>query len=165
MKKTIMVDNQEFEIDVKENKNHYEVEVDGETFIIDISNSRYNGFNSVLINGQSIQTNCQMVKEGNYQLTIGHHIHEVMFREAMIEAADSDDESVITAPMPGLVVEVKIALNDKVEKGQTLIILEAMKLFNEITAKADGIVSELHVKQNDTVSIGQKIIVIESEES
>ena len=164
MKKTIMVDNQEFEVEVTEEKDRLLVDVDGELHTIDISATRYNGFSSMLVDGQSLQVNCRRVKDGDYLLTIGHNVHEVMFREAMIEAAMDEGEAVITAPMPGLVSEVKVALNDKVTKGQPLVILEAMKMFNEITAKTDGIVAELPVVQGDTVSIGQKLVVIESEQ-
>ncbi|MBN2543588.1 biotin/lipoyl-binding protein [bacterium] len=121
------------------------------------------GFSSVLINDESIQVNCRMVKEGDYLLTIGHNVYEVMFQEAMIGTAMEDEGAVITAPMPGLVAELHVALNDVVKKGQPLLILEAMKMQNELNAKSDGVVKELLVAKGDTVGIGQKLVVVEAE--
>jgi len=162
MKKKIMVDGKEFEIEVRGEKNHFRVDVNGEAHYIDIAPTKFNGFSSILVDGYSLQVNCRRIKEGDYLLTIGHNVHEVMFREAMIEATMEEGEAIITSPMPGLVADVKVSPNDEVKQGQQLLILEAMKMFNEITAKADGKVAEVLVKKGDTVSIGQKLIVIES---
>ena len=158
-----MVDKKEFEVEVNEQKGYFEVEIDGKAHRIELSDLLMNGFSSVLIDGQSLQVNCTKVKDGDYLLTIGHNSHEVMFREAMIEAATEEGEAVIEAAMPGLVAELNVALGDEVTAGQALLILEAMKMQNEITAKTDGVVAELHVAQGDTVSLGQKLIVIEAE--
>ncbi len=161
MKKTITVDEQKFEVEVTDSKGYFEVVVDGEPHRIEMSDMRMNGFNLVLVDGRSLQVNCRMVKDGDYLLTIGHDTHEVLFQEAMIEAAATAGGAIINAPMPGLVAELKIAEGDEVQVGQSLLILEAMKMQNEITAKTDGVVAELHVAQGDIVSIGQKMIVIE----
>jgi biotin carboxyl carrier protein len=66
----------------------------------------------------------------------------------------------LTAQMPGQVTDVVVAEGDAVESGQTLLIMEAMKMEIRVTAPADGIVKQLHVQKGDTVDRGQQLIEI-----
>jgi len=66
----------------------------------------------------------------------------------------------IVAPMPGKVVDVKVSKGDMVRKGQAVIVVEAMKMQNELPSAIDGKVEEIAVKAGDTVESGQKLIVI-----
>lgn len=68
------------------------------------------------------------------------------------------------APMPGQIVEVFVAEGDEVTAGQKLLILEAMKMQQEITAAFDGIVEKLPVSKGDQVSDGQLLIHVEPKE-
>lgn len=158
-----MVNGQEFKVEVQGDKGRFTVEVNGEKHLLDLSPSRMNGFNSVLLDNLSLQVNCRKKKEGNYLLSIGHDVYEVMFREAMIEAAVSEGEATIKAPMPGLVAELNVKVGDKVIKDQPLLILEAMKMQNEIAAQRDGVVTEVLVNKGDVVGIDQKLLVVEGE--
>ncbi len=67
----------------------------------------------------------------------------------------------IYPPMPGTITEVHVDIGDAVEKGQTVCILEAMKMFNEMKAPADGTVKELHVKEGSKVTPSDLLAVIE----
>jgi glutaconyl-CoA/methylmalonyl-CoA decarboxylase subunit gamma len=64
----------------------------------------------------------------------------------------------INAPMPGSIVKVIVKKGDAVKKGQSLLILEAMKMENEITAPSDGKVSDIKVIKGDCVNLGQTLI-------
>ena len=66
----------------------------------------------------------------------------------------------ITSPMPGSILDVKVNVGDKVKYGQTLAILEAMKMENDIPATADGEVAEIKVKKGDIVESEAVLIVI-----
>lgn len=66
----------------------------------------------------------------------------------------------ISAPMPGKVLEVKCKAGDAVKAGDVLLILEAMKMQNEIMAPADGTVSDVRVSAGQTVSTGDVMIVM-----
>ncbi|OAT81375.1 biotin/lipoyl-containing protein [Desulfotomaculum copahuensis] len=66
----------------------------------------------------------------------------------------------VTAPMPGNINAVKVKPGDPVKAGDVLLILEAMKMENEIPAPVDGTVKEVAVKQGQTVQNGELLVVI-----
>ena len=68
----------------------------------------------------------------------------------------------VIAPMPGTVLQVNVSTGDKVTKGQTLLVLEAMKMENEIMAPADGVVQEVNITQGVSVNAGDTLIVLSS---
>lgn len=66
----------------------------------------------------------------------------------------------ITCPMSGSIWEVKVNVGDKVKYGETLIVLEAMKMENDIPATVDGTVAEIRVKKGDVVDTDAVLVVI-----
>lgn len=67
----------------------------------------------------------------------------------------------VTAPMPGTILDVKVGVGDKVESGQVVLILEAMKMENEIVAPAAGTVKAVHVSREAAVNPGDILITFE----
>ena len=67
----------------------------------------------------------------------------------------------VNAPMPGTILSVNVKVGDAVKKGDVLVILEAMKMENEIMAPVDGTVTFVGVNQGATVESGSAICVIE----
>gem|GEM_PF-3144015 len=65
---------------------------------------------------------------------------------------------VVTAPLPGMVVEVRAEPGRWVRKGETLVVIDAMKMENEITAPHEGVVEEVLVKDGETVNAGQALV-------
>jgi acetyl-CoA/propionyl-CoA carboxylase biotin carboxyl carrier protein len=63
--------------------------------------------------------------------------------------------------MQGTIVKVLVAVGDKVEVGQTICLLEAMKMENAVAAEKDGVVKELRVGAGDSVGAGDVVAVIE----
>ncbi len=66
----------------------------------------------------------------------------------------------ITAPIPGKIVSLKAEEGDPVEAYQTLVVLSAMKMENELKAPADGILSKVHVKEGDVVKEGAVLVEV-----
>ncbi len=66
----------------------------------------------------------------------------------------------VTAPLPGTITEVKVAVGDTVKTGDTVVILEAMKMQNNIEAECDGTITAVSVHQGDTVLEGSTLVVI-----
>jgi biotin carboxyl carrier protein len=68
--------------------------------------------------------------------------------------------SVVKAPLPGLVVDVKVREGEKVKAGQIIVVMEAMKMENQIQATADGTVKRILVKKGDNVAEGNAMVEI-----
>lgn len=79
--------------------------------------------------------------------------------------ADKGNPSHIGAQMPGTVIDVKVAENETVEAGQSLIITEAMKMETTVQAPFKGIVKAIHVQNNDGIETGDLLIEIEREDA
>lgn len=78
-----------------------------------------------------------------------------------LRAHAGDASAQIVAPMPGKVVRVLVEAGAKVEAGQGLIVVEAMKMQNEMKAPRDGIVKTLHAKAGANVNAGDVLAVVE----
>jgi biotin carboxyl carrier protein len=76
-------------------------------------------------------------------------------------AADTQCRVSIAAAMPGKIVRVLVAVGDEVAAGQGIIVVEAMKMQNELKAPRDGRVTAIDVKENDSVNAGAVLAVIE----
>ena len=84
-----------------------------------------------------------------------------------IEAHKAAQEAVpagvtaIKAPLPGTVIDIKVAVGDTVKKGQTIVILEAMKMENNIDSERDGKITAIKVNKGDSVMEGSVLVTIE----
>ncbi len=97
--------------------------------------------------------------DGLYLQTAGHHLH--VSRAQPWATTDATSTGALTAPMPGLLVALNVAAGDPVQKGETLAVLEAMKMQHQLTAAADGVVAALHVEAGQQLSKGALILTME----
>jgi biotin carboxyl carrier protein len=70
----------------------------------------------------------------------------------------------LTAPMPGLVIKIDVEEEERVERGQGLVVIEAMKMENELKAMAAGRVVEVRVAPGQAVDKGETLLIIEPDE-
>ncbi|MFI5296857.1 MAG: acetyl-CoA carboxylase biotin carboxyl carrier protein subunit [Polyangiales bacterium] len=70
----------------------------------------------------------------------------------------SGGDKVVQAPMPGRIVKVLVEVGDTVAQGQGLVVVEAMKMENELRAKGPGTVAAIHVKAGETIEAGTKLL-------
>lgn len=70
-------------------------------------------------------------------------------------------KNTIQSPLPGIILDIRCKIGDTVKKGQTLMILEAMKMENNILANGNGKVTEILIQKGDSVLEGADLVVIE----
>lgn len=107
----------------------------------------------------------------NYEITVNGKVYQVSVKEIDEElvknkekepksSVDQVEGVTITAPMPGRILSVKVQENQSVKAGETVCILEAMKMENEIVAPVDGVVSQIKAQSNQSVEAGEVLILI-----
>ena len=74
------------------------------------------------------------------------------------------DPSVIVAPMPGKIIKVQVQGNSRVTIGQTLVVMEAMKMEYTLKASADGIVEEINCSAGEQVALGATLVKLKMDE-
>lgn len=79
---------------------------------------------------------------------------------AAAPAASAAGGDAVTSPMPGNILKVMVKAGDSVKRGQVLLILEAMKMENEIVAPKDGVVQAVNVNEGNTVDTGASLVVL-----
>ena len=77
-----------------------------------------------------------------------------------VQPSASAEGTQVVSPMQGTILRIDVAVGDHVKKGQILMILEAMKLENEILAAQDGVVKEIKVTKGQTVNSKQVLLIL-----
>ncbi len=142
-----------------------EVCVGGKTVSVDLAGIRGTDVSTLLMDGTSHRVVAR--RDGrNWVVDVGgcHEVAEVIdermavIREMTGGPEASNGAQAIRAPMPGLIVRVEVDESDRVEPGQGLVIIEAMKMENELRAEAPARVERIHVSHGDAVEKGQLLI-------
>ncbi len=81
-------------------------------------------------------------------------------RSSAAPAASAAAGNKVTSPLPGTVLDVFVNVGDQVKSGQTVVLLEAMKMENNIEADCDGVVKAVNVRKGDSVLEGDTLVVI-----
>ena len=106
---------------------------------------------------------------GAIVVTIHGQRHRVLVRSPLEKtlrevrhAGPATSGEVIESPIPGLVVALKVKPGDTVAPGQAVVVVEAMKMQNELTAERGGIVEAVHVAERQTVESGAKLVTLKA---
>jgi biotin carboxyl carrier protein len=95
------------------------------------------------------------------------HDSQVVIRDArqrrqhQAAGGASDGRTIVRSPMPGKIVKVMVAPGDAVTAGQGVVIVEAMKMENELRSQGAGVVKDVKVKAGDTVEGNAELVIIE----
>ncbi len=112
-------------------------------------------FQLTMNDGRSVVGRLVSAAKGTRVLTTGEHRLEVQAiseRDAwMGDGAMGQDSGEVTVSMPGKVIKALVAIGDEVEQGQPVLIIEAMKMENEVKAGRAGVVSAIHVEAGQSV--------------
>ena len=96
----------------------------------------------------------------NLIVTVNGVAYNVTVEEGTGAPAGAAGAVSVTAPMPGNILDVKVKAGDSVKAGDTLLILEAMKMENEISAPQDGTIASVNVRKGDVVNSGDLLITM-----
>lgn len=106
------------------------------------------------------------VKSGHANVTVNGESYAVeieQFDPAASPAAtplSASGSSSIIAPIPGVILDITVQVGEKVEEGQTVVIIEAMKMENNLVSNIDGIIREIRVQKGAKVKTGDIIMII-----
>jgi biotin carboxyl carrier protein len=95
-----------------------------------------------------------------YNIKIGHPL-DMIIEKMGLGPGSGKKSNVISAPMPGIIIDIKVKPGDAVEEGDLLFILEAMKMENAIASPKKAIIKSISAKKEDTVEKGKIIVELE----
>ena len=144
---------------------HWKISLDGNAVNADAVEIDPNTL-SLLLEGQSYEIRVTPSPDGALKLQTGSQefTAEVAdpraWRGRRHGAVEAEGRQQIVAPMPGKVVRVLVEVGDRVEAGQGLLVVEAMKMQNEIRSPKGGTVERLHVKEGQPVNAGDALCIV-----
>jgi biotin carboxyl carrier protein len=156
----------EVEIIEKDN-NIVKIAIDGKIYDIDIVMVE-NGVFSILHNNKSYNVELTRNTAKNYTVNTLYESFEVEIVDAQSKYIKNrglgdtgDDADRIFSPMPGKVVKINVQVGDVVPAGETVIVVEAMKMQSEYKVKSERVIKEVLVNEGDTVESNQTLIILE----
>lgn len=162
----------------------YQTTVEGKTFLIEVSES-----GAVLVDDETYAPDFRSIDGLSlYSLLMGNtpyemlveeepgHFHvlvhgepfAVQVRETLDVGVTPPEQTVppsgpltLLSPIPGVVIEMLVEAGDTVSSGQVLLVLESMKMENELRAPGNGVIREIRVNREDEVTLGQPLLVLD----
>lgn len=101
-----------------------------------------------------------LVNNRAYTVDIADAI-DLLIKDMGFSIGSSKQSNALTAPMPGLILDVQVSAGQEVKEGDTLVILSAMKMENSFVSHMDGIIKAVHVSKDDAVDKGQLLVEFE----
>jgi len=165
MKYITTLDGKEYLIEVVD---EHHVSVNGRAQEVDFESVSGQPVYSLIIDGKSYESYVYETEEGWQVLTRGRQYNltiederEKRLRAAAGGGVAESGEFHLKAPMPGLVVAIPVNEGDKVEKGQVILVLESMKMQNELKSPKAGTVGRIRVKQGEKVEQRQALMSVQ----
>jgi len=142
------------------------VTVDGQSFDVDLGRVEGGPVLSLLVDGVSHRIAARRDGSGRWDIDVrgGRMQAEVVDGRTLAIRAKTGNGAVavgprpVVAPMPGLVVRVEVSEGDTVSAGQGVVIVEAMKMENELLAEGPAVVTRVHVRDGEAVEKGQLLV-------
>lgn len=170
----VKVDNKEFRVEIERGSEGFNVLLDGKRVKAEVIGAFGGGITSreLPVHLSLIVENkvYDVVIENKDTISVDGERFRVKVEDEMLSyycgigakpKVEHAEEVAVRVPMPGLVIEVEVAEGDKVKAGDGLVIIEAMKMQNEMKAPRDGIVRQVAVKKGMAVNGGDTLVIIE----
>ncbi len=156
--------NKKHALKVREVNGRYIVNLDGNDYTVDFCEPE-ESFYSLLVDGKSYEVSINS-NENEFTVYLYDSTHNFRLydpaRNMMTSGKEenTDGPQAVRSPMPGRIVRILVNQDDSVKKGDGVIIVEAMKMENELKSPKDGTVEKISVKQNDTVESNQILLTV-----
>ena len=160
MKFEVLINNTRRIVDLERDANRWRISLDGHLVDADAVEIAPNTY-SILLNGKSHEIRVTPTPAGVLTLQTGPHeftaevIDPRAWRGRRQGAIEAEGRQQILAPMPGKIVRVLVQTGETVQAGQGLLVVEAMKMQNEIRSPKSGTVERLLVKEGQPVNAGE----------
>jgi biotin carboxyl carrier protein len=156
----VEVDDKAYEVDVSNDLTHGNstlIKVNSKSYKVEINKFNRDASSHIKVNGRLFKVQYEKMERVFSQTT--EMVLPTPIREPMKRLVP--EKNVVTAFMPGRVVLLKVKPSDSVKVGDTLCVLESMKMENEITAPKAGVVQEVKVSEGLMVNKGETLMVIQ----
>ena len=146
--------------------NKVRISIDGKKYDADVVMVE-KGVYSILLDNRSHNIELLRTENKNYLLNTYSKSYNIEIIDAETKYLksrrrdDSQEEAVISSPMPGKVVKILVKVGDQVKAGDTVVIVSAMKMESEYKVKKDRIIKDIKVKEGDIIKANQPLVIIE----
>jgi biotin carboxyl carrier protein len=164
MKYITTIDDHEYTVEILDERH---ILVDGVKHEINLVSVGGQPIYSLLVGGRSFEVHVYPAENG-YQVLVHGNLYQARvedererrLRAALVEIVPENREFHLKAPMPGLVVAVPVSEGQAIEKGDVLLILESMKMQNELKSPRAGKIFRVRVKAGDSVEHKQTLLSV-----
>ncbi len=166
MKYSVLVEDSAHGVEIHEEGDTRTVYWDGKPVDLDCPLTLSNHKTSILLDGHPYEISWKQDNEWIF-VNLNQAVYKVRVnrgtkQKKQKKTTQGAHEEIISAPMPGMVVDLKVNPDQEVKMGEPLIILEAMKMENELRCPIDGRVKTIHAKAGQKVEKGEKLIVLKN---
>lgn len=157
-------DGETLAVSIARTETGYRLELEGETVQVDCRAVGTSGVRSLVIDGDSYETATMTGRDGVDVYVSGDVFHvrvtDELWARAEATAAAGGDRERVVSPMPGAVVRIEVEPGQVVAPGDTVAVVEAMKMQNDLAAVQGGRVEAVHAKPGDVVEQGTVLVVL-----
>jgi len=164
MKYIATIEEQTFEFEIN---GEDEILADGDHVAIDFRSIAGQSVYSMLVNGRSYEAlvqveddNLQVLLRGRLYIVTVEDERQIRLREASSSQTLQHGDFHLKSPMPGLIISIHVSEDQEVSKGDRLIVLESMKMQNELKAPREGIVRNIRVSSGENVDQDQVLLTV-----
>ena len=165
----VVVDDREFDVELKYRSEKYEIVINGRTLSVE-SHRLGESRSLLLVNNQTLEVDVRANGAGRETTVFMRGLeipvtvedfHLAKLRRTAGLAAGPAIESSLKAPMPGLVIDIKVEVGREVKQGDPLVVIEAMKMENIIKARGKAIIKKVCVEAGKSIEKGDLILEFE----
>ena len=160
----IAIDGKHYRLDLDQVEGRWSCRLDGRDVEVDAVLARRDVL-SLRIGNRAYEVKCERVGQ-DMHIWVGSKRYAAEVRDprslrGRVRTADEHGPKKLTAPMPGKVVRILVAQGDEVEAGAGILVVEAMKMQNEVRSPKKGIIQKIQVKEGAAVNAGDVLGIVE----